>query len=597
MLWSSAVVLGLLHSFPVFVNSKPLGSINRRWDDLVEKHSWVDVPQGWSFETTAPQDYIFDLRIGLKPTGMDQLIDDLMEISDPSHDRYAQHLSKADVASFMTPHSSSVEAVESWLAFHNIDRIGRVGVGSEWVTLRLSVAEAERLLGAKYHIFHNSASGQRVVRTLAYSLPRELHQHIDVISPTTYFSTLRSMRATSFLQPEIKALVEDIKDVLLPDPTGAIPGSCETMITPACLRALYKTEDYVPVSTDKNKIGIAGYLNEFASTSDLQTFFDQFRPEAKGSSFVTVQVNEGGNDQNKPGVEANLDIQYTTAMTFPTTNIYYSTGGSPPFKPDSFTLTDTNEPYLDWLNFILAQDTIPQVISTSYGDNEQSVPKDYAESVCKLYAVLGTRGTTVLFSSGDYGVGGGDCKTNDGTNTTLFQPSFPASCPYVTTVGGTFLIPEVAVNFSGGGFSRYFPQPSYQKGAVDAYLYNLNGEYEGLFNRSGRAYPDIAAQASGFQVVVGGKVQSVGGTSASCPTAAGVFTLLNDFRFSLGRNTSLGFINPLLYSQWSTGFNDIVAGQNPGCGTKGFSAGDGWDPVTGLGTPDFLKLKDLAKLS
>lgn len=170
----------------------------------------------------------------------------------------------------MTPHSSSVEAVESWLAFHNIDRIGRVGVGSEWVTLRLSVAEAERLLGAKYHIFHNSASGQRVVRTLAYSLPRELHQHINVISPTTYFSTLRSMRATSFLQPEIKALVEDIKDVLLPDPTGAMPGSCETIITPACLRALYKTEDYVPVSTDKNKIGIAGYLNEFASTSDLQ---------------------------------------------------------------------------------------------------------------------------------------------------------------------------------------------------------------------------------------------------------------------------------------------------------------------------------------
>ena len=42
-------------------------------------------------------------------------------------------------------------------------------------------------------------------------------------------------------------------------------------------------------------------------------------------------------------------------------------------------------------------------------------------------------------------------------------------------------IPEEAVNFSGGGFSRYFPQPSYQKGAVDAYLNSLNGEHEGLF--------------------------------------------------------------------------------------------------------------------
>jgi tripeptidyl-peptidase-1 len=188
--------------------------------------------------------------------------------------RYAQHLSKAEVASFMTPHSSSVEAVESWLAFHNIDRIsiGRVGVGSEWVTLRLSVAEAERMLGAKYHIFHHSASGQRVVRTLAYSLPRELHQHIDVIAPTTYFSNLHSMRATNFLQPEIDALVENpaIKDLLPPGVPGAIPEGCETKITPACLRALYKSKDYVPVSTNKNKIGVAGYLNEFASTSDLQ---------------------------------------------------------------------------------------------------------------------------------------------------------------------------------------------------------------------------------------------------------------------------------------------------------------------------------------
>ena len=50
-----------------------------------------------------------------------------------------------------------------------------------------------------------------------------------------------------------------------------------------------------------------------------------------------------------------------------------STGGSPPFISDSITPTNTNEPYLDWLNFILAQETIPQVITTSYGDDEQTV--------------------------------------------------------------------------------------------------------------------------------------------------------------------------------------------------------------------------------
>ena len=66
-----------------------------------------------------------------------------------------------------------------------------------------------------------------------------------------------------------------------------------------------------------------------------------------------------------------------------------------------------------------------------------------------------------MFSSGDFGVGGGDCHTNDGKNTVKFQPAFPASCPFVTTVGGTTRVnPETAVSFSGGGFSNYFARPS-----------------------------------------------------------------------------------------------------------------------------------------
>ena len=74
----------------------------------------------------------------------------------------------------------------------------------------------------------------------------------------------------------------------------------------------------------------------------------------------------------------------------------------------------------------------------------------------------GARGTTLLFSSGDGGVGDGDsnpatqtCFTNDGTNQTRFIPGFPASCPFVTAVGATRFVPERAEAFSGGGFSNY----------------------------------------------------------------------------------------------------------------------------------------------
>jgi len=105
-----------------------------------------------------------------------------------------------------------------------------------------------------------------------------------------------------------------------------------------------------------------------------------------------------------------------------------SVGGSPPFKPDDATPTNSNEPYLSFLDFVLDQESIPQTFTTSYGDNEQTVPQDYAVAVCNGFAKLGARGSSVLFSSGDFGVGGGSCLSNDGKNRTEFMPIFPASC-------------------------------------------------------------------------------------------------------------------------------------------------------------------------
>ncbi|KAF8625030.1 hypothetical protein AX17_006944 [Amanita inopinata Kibby_2008] len=583
MLWRSALILGLLQ----LSSASPL---QRRWNDLAEKHAWLEVPKGWAYESAAPSDHMFDLRIGLKQDKFDQLIANLMETSDPYHERYGQHLTKAEADAFVAPHSDTINAVEEWLNFHDINpsNIVDLSTAGDWMMVRVSVAQAERMLGTKYNVYQHTASSERVVRALSYSLPRELHSHINVVAPTTYFGTMRTMRTTNFIESEVKPAHN-----IHTSGAASVPPSCVSTITPTCLMDLYNFATYVPQSTSVNKLGVAGYLDEYANRQDLQTFFNKYRPAAVGSSYTTVLVNGGLDDQSNPGVEANLDIQYTTSLSYPTPNTYYSTGGSPPFNPDSFTPTNTNEPYLDWLNYITAQSNIPQVITTSYGDDEQTVPQDYANSVCNLFAQLGSMGTTTFFSSGDQGVGGGDCATNDGTNRVLFQPDFPASCPYVTTVGGTTKIsPEVVASFSGGGFSRYFTTPAYQQSTVSAYVASLGTTYQGLYNPNGRAYPDLSAQAQGFQVVVGGRVLSVGGTSASSPTVAGIFTLLNDYRLAHGK-TSFGFLNPLLYSNLTSAFNDITSGSNPGCGTNGFSAKAGWDAVTGWGTPDFIKLQAL----
>jgi tripeptidyl-peptidase I len=291
--------------------------------------------------------------------------------------------------------------------------------------------------------------------------------------------------------------------------------------------------------------------------------------------------------------------------------VAYSTGGlNPTFVPDTFTNTDSDEPYLDWVNYILDTEDIPQMISTSYGDDEQTVSKAYAVQVCNQFAQFGARGVSLLFASGDYGVGASRyCYSNDGLGTPEFLPGFPNDCPYVTDVGATAFYPQVAAYdprfktpfTSGAGFSNYFAQPSWQSKAVDGYIASLNGEYDGLYNKSGRAYPDIAALGQIFAVVWNGSVIRVDGSSAATPTAAGVLTLVNDALIAAGR-PPLGFLNPWLYAHGHkafTGmsleitptnaalliFQDVTSGSSAGCNTTGFPAKAGWDAVTGWGTP------------
>ena len=94
---------------------------------------------------------------------------------------------------------------------------------------------------------------------------------------------------------------------------------------------------------------------------------------------------------------------------------------------------------------------------------------------------------------------------------------------------------------------------------VDAYLTKLGTTNKGLFNASGRAYPDVAAQGEDVQVVVDGRTESVGGTSCASPIFSAVVALVNDQLLSAGK-PPLGFLNPWLYAN-PQAFNDITSGE------------------------------------
>lgn len=251
---------------------------------------------------------------------------------------------------------------------------------------------------------------------------------------------------------------------------------------------------------------------------------------------------------------------------------------------------------LEWTQIVLNMPNPPLVHEVSWGAGESGCASYDITTVQSLntnFQIMGLRGLTVLVASGDSG-------TSATTLCRAFDPTFPASSPYVTAVGGTYLDAdsgvEIGWNSSGGGFSNVFPRPSYQDAAVLKYLNNTTSlPSPSLFNASGRAIPDIAAFATNFLTVSSGANYSVSGTSASTPVMGGVMALLNAVLLSRG-DAPLGFVNPALYALYgasSVGF-DVVEGNNlhKPC-AEGFSAAPGWDAVSGLGTPLWSTLQAL----
>jgi tripeptidyl-peptidase-1 len=297
---------------------------------------------------------------------------------------------------------------------------------------------------------------------------------------------------------------------------------------------------------------------------------------------VFKTVNPGA-----PTSEASLDIEYLTSMGRGAPSEFWSFPGTAPHDPE-------NEPFLD---FILAvantsDATVPRVFSTSYGECEKSVDPAYMARIESEFQKAAARGISLLFASGDDGVGTGNGGVCPGAK---FCAQWPAASPWVTAVGGTESVESTAEQGwggSGGGFSGTWSGASapHQEHAISAYLKTAEKlPKSSFYNASNCGYPDVSAQATGFTITYGGHTHpGIMGTSASTPTFSGLIGLLNDQRKGLNK-PALGFLNPFLY-QNAKAFNDITVGNNPGCSTKGFYAAVGWDPATGLGTPDFAKL-------
>jgi tripeptidyl-peptidase-1 len=497
-------------------------------------------------------------------------------VSNPTSKKYAQYLTPQEVAKMVQPQESSFQAIKKWLSATieaAPERIVRSASG-DFLYITVTVAEAEKLLDTQYYSYRHASSTTMVHRVRhpeTFVLPSVIQNHIDFIQPTTMFPP------KSFLPTTLSKTKQ---------PKKAAHHDRRFLTDPTLLRSQYNLGTTEGTANPNNTQHVASFLNNSFSPNDLQLFFSQYYPKGKGRTVAEVI---GPNDESSPTLEASLDVEYIMAIGANVRTVFWSTPGTRPYPGGE------NEPFVTWLNGVVDGATsgkhpLPYTISVSYADEEFVIDRSFQKRADVEFMKLGAMGSSLFFGSGDNGVTGdkGVCPHNQ------FVPWWPASSPYVTAVGATEEYNQQGASFSGGGFSNFYTPPSYQTEAINAYKAGAGKNVPTHFyNQSGAGFPDVAANGLQFWTIIGGIPDEVGGTSAATPTVAGIVSLLNDARLTAGKKP-LGLLNPLFYAHPEI-FKDIESGTNSGyggCGFGGFTAGVGWDPVTGMGSPKFdLMLK------
>ncbi|CAD6569007.1 MAG: Tripeptidyl-peptidase sed1 [Alectoria sarmentosa] len=620
-------------------------------------------PLNWAKYSRVDPSTILPIRIGLRQSNLDNGPGLLDEVSNPASSRYGQHYTAEEIHDIFAPQEKTVKSVSAWLQDSGIapHRISQ-SFNKQWLQFDATASEIESLIKTEYYNYAHYGTGKTNIGCDEYSLPHHVREHVDYITPGLKLLTPSRSRKDPELQkrifgvttknhditkPKLKALPQSLTS-LLAEPLSAI---CDVAAIPLCIKTLYNITTPTKNAAG-NQLGIFEDLDDMYSQTDLNDFFLTLAPNIPQGTHPTLDSIDGATAPTTvtdAGPESDLDFQISYPIIYPQNSILFQT------DDDVYEANYTYEGFLN--NFLDAIDGSyctytafnetgnsvldppypdPQaggykgslecgvykptnVISISYGGQEFDLPASYQERQCNEFMKLGMQGISLVVASGDSGVAGpaGDDNTDGclGPAGTIFSPDFPATCPYLTTAGATFLPPggdvtkdqEVAVTrfASGGGFSNIYAIPSYQASAVSTYFSTAGTQYPyysstnnnsfgangGIYNINGRGYPDVSAIGDNVVIFNEGAPTLIGGTSAAAPTFASILNRINEERIAVGK-TTIGFVNPTLYSNPQV-LHDITNGSNPGCGTNGFAVAKGWDPVTGLGTPNYPAMLSL----
>ena len=511
----------------------------------------------------------------------------LADQQNPSSPNYHRWLTPEEYADRFGASQDDINKITSWLRDQGLTAVS-IARARNSIAFSGDAAQVESAFGVKIH--HYRVNGARhFANATEPTIPAGFEAVVGSIHGLNDFRLKSSKRIVS-MQPNYTS--SRGSHYLAPDDVAMIYN----------IKSLYQAG----VDGSGQKLVIVGQTQ--IRLADLRAFRSNFNLPANDPEIVLVP------DTKDPGIvsddldEAHLDVELSGAVAR-NANIVY---------------VYSND-VMDAARYAIDQNLAP-VMSISYGACEAQTPRADAMTFQSWAKQANAQGMTWFAASGD--AGGTDCDGSGSRARGGLSVDLPASVPEVTGIGGTRFsegsgsywnrisdangasvlsyIQETAWNdstannpaSSGGGASVFFPKPSWQTGT-------------GVPDNGARNVPDVSFAASsnhdGFLIYTGDGLSIVGGTSVGAPAFAGIAVLLNHYLVSSGLQATAGVgnINPRLYSLAQAtpdAFHDITDGDNivtvtctgrsRNCaeGSFGYSAGAGYDQVTGLGTVDAYKL-------
>jgi len=576
----------------------------------------------------APKSAPVQLRVYLAPNGgQDALKAAVHAVSTPSSPAYRQFLSPAAYDRLFAPTSAAVTNVTSWLKGSGLSVTG-VEAHNRYVAVTGSVAAAQKAFGVSIQRYQHDGQSVTAPSSVA-SVPAGIAG--SVLSVSGLDSTVNKVAHTAKAAPpppgfvnarpcsltygQVQAKYQADFHTPLPKYNGKVIPYSPCGYTGPQFRSAYEGD------TDLDGTGVTVAITDaYAAPTiakDAKTYAANHGDAAYAAGQLTQSVPKKFTheaDCNPSGWygEETLDVEAVHAMASGANIKYYASASC------------YDDDFLDTLAKVV-DDNQAQLVSNSWSDLEANESADNIAAYEQVFLQGALQGISFLYSSGD----NGDELASSG----LKQVDYPASDPYVTAVGGT----STAIGAdgtlawqTGWGTQKYTLSADGKSWAPVGFLYGAGGGYSTLFNRPdyqngvvpdtappGRAVPDVGLDADPTTGMLIGETQTfpngvrygeyrIGGTSLAAPLFAGMtaLTLQN-------AGGGIGLLNPTIYAQANSGtFTDVKGtpkdagnvrsdyanGLDPSGGLlysvrtfnqdSSLKVAEGWDDVTGLGSPN-----------